>query len=143
MARFEGLTNGEALVGWWDSIQPIDSFKRAWHYGMTLIGDPLLNWRVGAIPHSLNPGDGSRVPLPGQITFSWSPITSFGSVKYKVEVEFWDSGQSQWKLHGGTDTVESNITLNLNRREKYRWRVKVLLKEKWGPWSYWQYIQPQ
>jgi hypothetical protein len=139
----EGLTNGEALVGWWDSIQPIDSGKRAWHYGMTLIGDPLLNWRVGAIPHSLNPGDGSRVPLPGQITFSWSPITTFGAVKYKVEVEFWDSGQSQWKLHGGTDTVESNITLNLNRREKYRWRVKVLLKEKWGPWSYWQYIQPQ
>lgn len=140
-ALAEGLTIGEALVAWWDAIQPIDSGERAWHYGMTIIGDPLLNWRVGQIPHGLKPADGTKLRLPAKVTLSWSPITSFGSVKYKVEANYWDGVAKKWKLQGGTDTLNSSIAVNWQNK-KYRWRVKVYLKGKWGPWSPWQYISP-
>lgn len=138
----EGLTIGEAMVGWWDAIQPIDAEDRRWHYGMTVIGDPLLNWRVGAIPHGLQPSDGSKVSIPGNVTFRWSAITSFGAVKYKVESDYWNSQAKKWKLKGGTDLTQASITINLNINTKYRWRVKAHLKGKWGPWSPWQYVEP-
>ena len=140
-ALSEGLTIGEALVAWWDAIQPISSGDRAWHYGLTIIGDPLLNWRVGAIPHGLKPADGAKLRLPARVTLSWSPITNFGSVKYKVEAHYWDGTAKKWKLQGGTDTTNSSIAVNWGNK-KYRWRVKVYLKSKWGPWSPWQYISP-
>jgi hypothetical protein len=137
----EGMTIGEAMVAWWDALYPYDKTDRSWHYGMTIIGDPLLNWRVGAIPTGRMPATGAKLNLPATVTLKWKPIQNFGSVKYKVMAEYWNTAKKRWMLQGGTDTTKSSISLKWNKT-KYRWRVKAFVYGKWGPWSPWEYVQP-
>jgi hypothetical protein len=48
----EGATFGEAYLDWWQA-QAADGFSSSeidWHYGMTIVGDPLLRTQAFAVP---------------------------------------------------------------------------------------------
>lgn len=73
----EGKTFGEAFTIWFDAIAPYTSSEISWHYGMTVIGDPLVKPRPDGhvelvvdikangldIPHSIPQNQQARVTV--------------------------------------------------------------------------------
>ena len=50
----QGKPIGEALKAWWNITQYRDAHSRiSWFYGMTIIGDPMINFLYKGIPHEL------------------------------------------------------------------------------------------
>jgi hypothetical protein len=45
---------GMAYKDWFDYLAPYDDYEKSWHYGMTILGDPLIKF---------NSGDGNHGPL--------------------------------------------------------------------------------
>ena len=42
---------GQSFVEWFDYISPYQDLQKAWHYGMTIIGDPLIKFNSGSNNH--------------------------------------------------------------------------------------------
>lgn len=56
----QGKTIGESLKTWWSATRKVGNNKIWWYYGMTIIGDPLVNFFHGANNHAE-----SRITLNG------------------------------------------------------------------------------
>lgn len=48
----EGATFGDAYLAWWTARAAggFSDYEKDWHYGMTLLGDPLLTTQAFVIP---------------------------------------------------------------------------------------------
>jgi hypothetical protein len=93
---------GQAYLEWFDWIAPFSNYKRSWHYGMTLLGDPLIRFTSGTPNHgpladigsSDNiqwPGNTKEVsanvrddglPLESSLTFGWEQVSGPGTVTF-------------------------------------------------------------
>ena len=47
----ENKSIGQAFKEWFDYIAPYQDIQKAWHYGMTIIGDPLIKFNLGTDNH--------------------------------------------------------------------------------------------
>ena len=47
----ENKSIGQAYKEWFDYIAPFDDLEKAWHYGMTILGDPLIKFNSGNDNH--------------------------------------------------------------------------------------------
>ncbi len=42
---------GKAFREWFDYISPYSNYEKSWHYGMTILGDPLITFNSGTVNH--------------------------------------------------------------------------------------------
>jgi hypothetical protein len=142
-----GKAVGEAYKAWWRALGVVhENWKRSWFYGLTLLGDPTLQWWSGAVPLLSRPGKGKvfREPL-GQVTFRWHKWTTVKDVMYTIEIDSFgafspgkwaaDVGR-QWLVRSGlrTTTYEHDLT----GVERGRWRVRATMDSLDYPWSPWR-----
>ena len=141
-----GRTVGEALVDWWKSRGPVhDLGEQRWYYGLTLLGDPTLNWWKGAVPTLLTPEDGDVFNhWPRRLELRWDPV-NIPSAKYEVEVDYYsgswaaETGRPTTHYHNVTDT---SVIHNFVGMQPGRWRVRAIIDGQycsWSPWSYFRF----
>ncbi len=93
---------GQAFKEWFDFIAPYNDYSRAWHYGMTIIGDPMVKFNCGDSNHGplADIGSNRRVLWPDtsiqinasikddglpaglQVTQLWEKISGPGDVLF-------------------------------------------------------------
>nr|MCU0982712.1 hypothetical protein [Pirellulaceae bacterium] len=81
-----GKAIGDAFVAWWKALGAAhDLGMRQWFYGLTLLGDPTLNWWTGVVPALRNPYDGDNFDhFPRLTTFQWDPVAVGGAPRQVV-----------------------------------------------------------
>lgn len=142
----EGKTVGEALVEWWKARGPAhDLGEIQWHYGMALLGDPTLNWWVGAVPTLLYPENGDIFNhWPRRLEFRWDPVNIPGAV-YEVEIDYYTG---YWAEENGRPTthyhnvIGTSVVHNFVGMQPGRWRVRAKVGTQncnWSPWSYFRF----
>jgi hypothetical protein len=142
-----GKVIGDAYVDWWRALGPHDLYDRQWYYGMTLLGDPTLNWWTGFVPTLRNPYDGDTFDhFPRLTTFQWDPVPAAGAT-YNVEVDAfgarvagkWAAESNATWLVSGTisDCTYEHIFVGAQRG---RWRVRANVGGRTCPWSNWRYF---
>ncbi len=148
MAR--GKTVGEAYKAWWRALGIIhEDWKKSWFYGLTLLGDPTLQWWSGAVPRLSRPAAGKVFSdPPGPVTFSWHKWPAVKDVMYTIEIDSfgglspgkWAAEvEGQWLVRSGlqTTTYEQDVT----GVERGRWRGRATLDSIDCPWSPWRYFE--
>lgn len=140
-----GKAVGEAYKDWWNALGTDHNLdERQWYYGMTLLGDPTINWWSGAVPVLQNPGDGETFDhYPRKTNFLWDPINIPG-VAYTVEVDY-HYGKWASEDNNGRGQIISNLTTNTYEHEfvgkqRGRWRVRAKVGGIDFPWSPWRYF---
>ncbi len=143
-----GKTVGEAFVDWWKALGSThDIDERRWYYGMTLLGDPTINWWSGVVPIL-------RDPLPGDVFdhfprlthFRWDPIALSG-VTYNIEIDaFGARSAGVWAAEANLIWLVSNALSSSNYEHMFvgaqrgRWRVRAKVGNQVCPWSDWRYF---
>lgn len=144
-----GKTIGEALLDWWKALGTThDLGERRWYYGMTLLGDPTLNWWTGIVPALRDPFDGDNFDhFPRRMNFTWDPIGLPG-VTYNIEIDAHGARVAgQWAAESGqTWLVSGNLTANSYEHlfvgaQRGRWRVRARAGGMICPWSDWRYFR--
>ncbi len=143
-----GKAIGDAFVAWWKALGAAhDLGMRQWFYGLTLLGDPTLNWWTGVVPALRNPYDGDNFDhFPRLTTFQWDPV-AVGGANYYVEVDAfgakapgkWSAETNQtWLISGAlTGTSYEHLFVGAQRG---RWRVRAKIGNCLGPWTDWRYF---
>lgn len=144
-----GKTIGEAFVSWWTALgNAHDLVTRQWHYGMTLLGDPTLNWWSGVVPTLCDPLQGDVFDhFPRRTNFHWNPI-NLKNVAYNIEIDaFGASVAGKWAAEAGmtwfvsgamADNIFEHIFVGAQRG---RWRVRAKVGGQVCPWSDWSYFK--
>lgn len=144
-----GKVLGEAYKDWWTALGPDhDLEERRWYYGMTILGDPTVNWWSGLVPVPTSPASGSAFNhFPRTMTLQWAPVNVPG-VTYTIEVDALGAVTAgQWAAaNGGSFFIRSGITgTSFNHSfvgaQRGRWRVKAVQGSTKYPWSEWQYFR--
>lgn len=143
-----GKTIGEAFVAWWNALgAEHDLDERRWYYGMTLLGDPTLNWWTGVVPQLRTPHNGDTFDhFPRQTHFQWDPI-GLNNVTYNIEIDaFGARSAGKWAAETGQAWLVSGV-LNTTLYEhmfvgaqRGRWRVRARIHNQIAPWSDWDYF---
>jgi uncharacterized protein (TIGR02145 family) len=109
----ENKSIGEAYKEWFNYIAPFDDLERSWHYGMTLLGDPLVRFNSGSPNHGplVNIGNMQRILWPDKtcelngivtddglppgsiLTHHWEKTEGSGSVFFEDSDSLATSGQ--------------------------------------------------
>jgi len=144
-----GKTIGGAFVDWWNSLgSSHDLGERQWYYGMTLLGDPTLNWWTGCVPTLHDPFDNDKFDhFPRMTNFRWDPI-SIGGAAYNIEIDAFGARSSgKWAAEAGTTwLVSGNLTGTSYEHmfvgaQRGRWRVRSKIAGRTSPWSDWRYFK--
>lgn len=144
-----GRTIGEAFVQWWRGLGGSHELdERRWYYGMTLIGDPTLNWWSGVVPELWCPYDGDTFDhFPRRTTLTWERI-GLNNVRYNVEIDAHSAIVSgQWAAESGNTWFVSGNLLDNNFEHLFvgmqrgRWRVRARVGSQVCPWSDWRYFR--
>lgn len=144
-----GKVVGDAFKEWWKALGPDhDLGERQWFYGMTLLGDPTLNWWSGVVPALRTPGDGDTFDhFPRKTHFHWDPVTIPGAT-YTIEIDaFGAHTAGQWAAAvGASGLVQSGLVANTFERDfvgaqRGRWRVRAHVGGLACPWSDWRYFR--
>ena len=147
-----GKTIGEAFVAWWRAFGSQHTLTtRRWHYGMTLLGDPTLDWRSGMVPVLRDPVDGDTFDhVPRLTRFSWDPIWLGGPpnepVSYEIQIEEQGTGvgwSGQWAQGGSVYDVGASCMreYTFTAAGRGRWRVRAKVVGRPCPWSEWNYLR--
>ena len=144
-----GKTIGEAFVDWWKAIGTTHgNFEVCWYYGLTLIGDPTLNWWSGAVPIPRNPPKGDNFDhFPRLTNFHWDPVPINGAV-YQIEIDGYGVYTAgMWSAEAGHVWHVSGLLADNNYEQIFmdairgRWRVRAKLGNVVCPWSDWFYFR--
>ena len=147
-AMTSGRTVGDAYRAWWQALGPDhDLGERRWYYGMTLLGDPTLNWWSGEVPHLREPFGGDTFDhFPRLTHFLWDPVPA-GGAAYNIEIDAFGARVSgKWAAEvGQTWLVSGNLTTNTYEHifvgaQRGRWRVRARVGGIICPWSGWRYF---
>jgi peptidase C25-like protein len=146
----KGSSIGDAFVQWWRARGPVHTaWEQHWFYGLTLLGDPTLNWWLGAVPRPVQPQDGDVFHhWPRQMQLRWDPVNLPGA-KYTVEVDALgaiNAGKWAAETHQSF-AVYHNIAGNTLDHsfvgaQRGRWRVRAKVGGRlcaWSPWSYFRF----
>ena len=140
-----GKLVGDAYKDWWNALGPDhDIEERRWYYGMTLLGDPTVNWWSGVVPIQQDPQDGDIFDqFPRKTNYRWDPIALPG-VTYTLEIDrFTERG---WAAeYGGATQLIAGMAGNTHEHEFWgmqrgRWRVRAKIGSIDCPWSSWRYF---
>jgi hypothetical protein len=142
----EGKTIGQAFVEWWKARGPVhDEGEQQWYYGLTLLGDPTLNWWKGAVPTLLTPENGDVFNhWPRRLELKWDPVNIPSSI-YEVEVDYFDGS---WAAESGRPSTHyhnvagTSVIHNFVGMQPGRWRVRAKVDSQycsWSPWSYFRF----
>ncbi|MCP4629606.1 MAG: hypothetical protein GY850_39790 [bacterium] len=146
----QGKSIGDAFVKWWKDRGPThDLGERRWYYGLSLLGDPTLNWWKGAVPKLQEPQDGDVFNhYPRKLKFRWEAVQLPGA-RYTVEVDaFGAVNGGKWAAETGQRFARYyNITSNTLDHsfvgmQRGRWRVRARIDNRncsWSPWSYFKF----
>ncbi|HEX6258452.1 MAG TPA: C25 family cysteine peptidase [Candidatus Saccharimonadales bacterium] len=144
-----GKTIGAAFVDWWKALgTDHDLGERQWYYGMTLLGDPTLNWWTGVVPQPRTPATEDVFDhFPRLTHLNWDPIGLPG-VTYNVEIDaFGAIASGKWAAEVGTSWFVSGALTDNNFEHMFvgaqrgRWRVRANVAGRTCPWSDWQYFK--
>lgn len=144
-----GKTIGEAFVDWWKALgTPHDLGDRRWYYGLTLLGDPTLNWWSGVVPSLRNPYDGDTFDhYPRRTHFSWDSIGLSG-VRYNIEIDaFGARVAGKWAAEANLTWLVSGTFAQPEYEHLFvgaqrgRWRVRARVGGQVCPWSDWRYFR--
>ena len=146
-----GKVIGEALLEWWKSLGTThDDGERYWFYGLTLLGDPTLNWWSGVVPNLRDPFNNDVFDhYPRRMNFLWDTVSLPGStVTYTIEIDAFHAIKSgQWAAESGkTYFISGNLSSNSYEHmfvgaQEGRWRVRARVDGINGPWSDWRYFR--
>jgi len=143
-----GKTVGEAYKDWWNALGPEHSLHvRQWFYGLTLLGDPTINWWSGAVPVLRDPGDGEVFDhYPRKTNFKWDPI-DVSEVTCTIEIDaFGTVSPGKWAAEvDQTGFVQSGLTstsyeYDFVGAQRGRWRVRAKVGSIECPHSDWMYF---
>jgi hypothetical protein len=143
-----GKTIGEAFVDWWKALgSNHDLGMRQWYYGMTLLGDPTLNWWSGVVPILRDPPENDTFDhFPRLSHFRWDPIILSG-VTYNIEIDAFGARVSgKWAAEAGLTWLVSGTLVDYNYEHMFvgaqrgRWRVRTKVGSTLCPWSDWRYF---
>jgi hypothetical protein len=143
-----GKVIGDALVDWWKALGTThDAGVRDWHYGLTLLGDPTLNWWTGAVPALRSPYEGDVFDhFPRLTTFQWDPVPIAGAT-YNVEIDaFGARAAGKWAAEVNATGVVSGALAVCSYdhlfvgAQRGRWRVRANAGGRTCPWSDWRYF---
>lgn len=144
-----GKSIGDAFVDWWKALGPDhDLGERQWHYGMTLLGDPTLNWWSGVVPQPRTPATEDVFDhFPRLTHFNWDPVGLPGAT-YNIEIDaFGAIAAGKWASEVGSTWFVSGALADTNFEQlfvgaqKGRWRVRARVAGRVCPWSDWQYFK--
>lgn len=144
-----GKIVGDAYKDWWNALgTDHDIGERQWYYGMTLLGDPTINWWSGAVPVLSDPDDNATFDhYPRRTNFRWDPI-NIPNVTYTIEIDaFGAVSAGKWAAEvGSSGTVTSGLTdSNFEHlfvgAQRGRWRVRTKVGSINCPWSDWRYFK--
>jgi hypothetical protein len=148
-AMAPGRSIGEAYLAWWRALgSSHDLGMRQWYYGLTLLGDPTLNWWTGAVPRLRDPFDGDVFDHYPRLThFTWDPVP-VENATYTIEIDaFGAKVGGMWAAEAGSTWLVSG-TLTSNHYEhlfvgaqRGRWRVRCKTGAFVSPWSEWRYFE--
>ncbi len=146
-----GKTIGEAYVAWWKALGTThDLGMRQWYYGLTLLGDPTINWWSGAVPTQIDPPEGDVFDhYPRMMNLRWNPVNLLNvGVSYQVEIDaFHAVVAGQWAAESGKTFLVSGTFSATNYEHMFvgmqrgRWRVRAKVGSVVCPWSDWRYFQ--
>ena len=143
-----GKVIGDAYVDWWKALGAAhDLGMRQWYYGLTLLGDPTLNWWTGVVPTLRNPYNGDVFDhYPRLTTLQWDPVP-IGGATYNVEIDAFGAKASgkwaaevnaTWLVSGAvSDCTYEHLFVGAQRG---RWRVRANVGGRACPWSDWRYF---
>jgi hypothetical protein len=143
-----GKTIGDAFVDWWKALGTThELFDRRWYYGLTLLGDPTLNWWSGVVPILRNPLDGDTFDhFPRRTNFHWDPIGLSG-VTYNIEIDAFGARQAgKWAAEAGLTWLVSGTFFHNTYEHLFvgaqrgRWRVRAKVGGRVCQWSDWNYF---
>lgn len=143
-----GKVIGDAYVAWWKALGGThEPWMREWFYGLTLLGDPTLNWWTGVVPKPRNPYDGDRFDhFPRLTTLQWDPVGLPGAI-YNVEVDaFGARVAGKWAAEVNATFVVSGAVTDCTYEHLFvgaqrgRWRVRANVGGRVCPWSDWRYF---
>lgn len=143
-----GKVIGDAFVDWWKALGATHELgERQWYYGMTLLGDPTLNWWSGAVPTLTDPLEGDTFDhFPRLTHFRWDPVNLSG-VTYNIEIDaFGARVAGKWAAEVGlTWLVSGGLSGNGYEHmfvgaQRGRWRVRAKAGGITCPWSDWRYF---
>ena len=143
-----GKVIGDAFVDWWKALGTShDLGMRQWFYGLTLLGDPTLNWWSGFVPALRNPYDGDTFDhYPRLTTFQWDPVPVCGAT-YNVEIDaFHAKVTGKWSAESNATWLISGAIADCSYEHMFgaaqrgRWRVRANVGGRVCPWSDWRYF---
>jgi len=143
-----GKNIGDAFVDWWKSLGTHDLNDRRWHYGMTLLGDPTINWFSGVVPTLQDPFNNDIFDhFPRLINLRWDPI-GLADTKYNVEIDaFGARNAGKWAAESGSTWIVSGNLSTTDYEHSFvgaqrgRWRVRAKVGNITCPWSDWRYFR--
>ncbi len=148
-----GKTIGEAFVEWWKCLGSIhDTHEIYWFYGLTLLGDPTLNWWNGAVPVPVKPFDHQVFShYPRETRYEWKPVMVEGvPVEYHVEVDAYHAKEAgKWAIEtecgknafAEYKTSKTYLDASFVGAQRGRWRVRAKVGNMLCPWSEWNYFR--
>lgn len=143
-----GKAIGDAYVDWWKSLGTThDLGMRQWFYGLTLLGDPTLNWWSRFVPALRNPYDRDVFDhYPRLTTFQWDPVPVSGAT-YNVEIDaFGAKVAGKWAAEVNATWLISGAVPGCTYEHLFvgaqrgRWRVRANVGGRVCPWSDWRYF---
>lgn len=143
-----GKVIGDAYVEWWRALGTAhDLGMRQWYYGLTLLGDPTLNWWTGVVPTLRNPcNDDVFDHYPRLTTFQWDPV-SIGGATYNVEIDaFGAKVAGKWAAEVNATWLVSGAVAGCSYEHLFvgaqrgRWRARANVAGRTCPWSDWRYF---
>jgi hypothetical protein len=139
-----GKSVGEAYKAWWSALgSSHDLSDRQWFYGLTLLGDPTINWWSGVVPIQRDPGEGDTFDYYPRLTnFRWDPIDIAG-VTYTLCVDYY---YGSWASEAGpayiyTSLTDHNLEHYFVGAQPGRWRVRARVGAIDCPWSDWRHFR--
>lgn len=142
-----GRSIGDAYRDWWRALGDHDLGDRQWFYGMTLLGDPTLNWWSGVVPILRDPLDGDIFDhFPRLTHFRWDPI-HLNDITYNIEIDaFGARVAGKWAAEEGLTWLVSGSLSDSSYEHMFvgsqrgRWRVRARVRGIVCPWSDWRYF---
>ena len=144
-----GKVIGDAYVDWWKARGGThEEWERFWFYGLTLLGDPTLNWWTGAVPSPVLPEPNDTFDhWPRKMQLRWDPVDVAGAT-YTVEVDaFGAVNAGQWAAASNstfyvrTGIAGTTLDHSFVGAQRGRWRVRANVAGRQCASSDWSYFE--